>query len=612
MLIQPNQTRHEFAVREDCSIEINLLCNRDLKVGDTVECQFPLSWSLVNGPSFTREFQVDDPDGEHYVTVEAEGATFEMKMAPRHLPYIASHARHGRHFIGTLASGAVKSGVPVSIRYTNTYAPYISGQESVWLRVNNLAPQAVVELVTSGGEAKDFRVIAPSVVRPGEDFDMLIVTLDEYQNCSTSEFDGVELFTEEGDAVFQDAQFTGSIRIPATAPESGVLRYRAIVPGLGTRLSNAVAVRKDGPKLFWGDTHIHSDLSLDAQGNNPYGYARDVSGLDFGAVADHWFSLGDMGGMETFARAEESHEPGKFVTLFADERNPGIYQGHHNLYFRDAETFEKWRDDPEKQDNPNAPTLDLSVAKKDPPEVMLIPHHTGMCFGNYEAGRITNAIDLDAADDFGFRPVMEIYSHHGQSEAYQPGHILAYEFNRMRRPELRSNASTPGPNYAQDYWMSGRRIGVIGSSDDHAAQAGIRHGGIAAVRAEELTRENIFDAIWQRQCYATTGERILLDFDVDGIPMGCEETRPKDHACKISLKVWGTAKLLRVDILRYRFGVDDKFQLLLSHLPHPEGLDATFEIDETISGPAVYYARIMQEPLDWPDMAWTSPVWVGM
>jgi hypothetical protein len=127
-----------------------------------------------------------------------------------------------------------------------------------------------------------------------------------------------------------------------------------------------------------------------------------------------------------------------------------------------------------------------------------------------------------------------------------------------------------------------------------------------------LERENIFDSIFQRQCYATTGERILLDFSVDGIPMGCEEARPKDHPCKINLKVWGTAKLLRVDILRYRFGVDDKFQLLLSHLPHPEGMDATFEIDETITAPSVYYARIMQEPLDWPDMAWTSPVWVGM
>ena len=45
-------------------------------------------------------------------------------------------------------------------------------------------------------------------------------------------------------------------------------------------------------------------------------------------------------------------------------------------------------------------------------------------------------------------------------------------------------------------------------------------GGLVAVYAPELTREAIWDALWHRRCYATTGKRIILEFSVDGEPMG--------------------------------------------------------------------------------------------
>jgi hypothetical protein len=241
---------------------------------------------------------------------------------------------------------------------------------------------------------------------------------------------------------------------------------------------------------------------------------------------------------------------------------------------------------------------------------MVIPHHTGITFGDYTGADRGAAVDVDAVEDGGLRPVMEIYSHHGQSDVYAPQHVLAYEFNRMRNLERRANSSVPGPHYAQDYWKTGRRFGVIASSDEHSGQGGRRHGGIAAVWADELTRDGIFAALRARRCYATTGERILVEFEVAGVPMGQEAAVPAGSKALVRLAAWGTATLLRMEVLRFQFGADDGFVCIASMAPRPEGPDGMLEIEDAVDGPCVYYGRVTQEPLAWPGMAWTSPVWV--
>lgn len=158
--------------------------------------------------------------------------------------------------------------------------------------------------------------------------------------------------------------------------------------------------------------------------------------------------------------------------------------------------------------------------------------------------------------------------------------------------------------------MAKRRLGVIAGSDDHTGRGGRPHGGIAAVFAEQLSPQAVFDAIRARRCYGTTGERILLEFTVDGAGMGQQAARAIGSKLPVRLAVWGTELLLRVDVLRYRFGVDAAFVPILSSSPRPESTDAAFELEDDFTGPCVYYARVMQEPLDWPAMAWSSPIWI--
>lgn len=607
MSVTAEVKRHTFQVREKCDVEVAARSSQDLKPGDTVEFQFPNTWLMISGPSFTRALQCEDPNGEHYINVTApeSDAEFELQIRSRHLYYPEKGGRHGKHVVATLTEGVVAANSPIHILYGNTFAPYVSETETVWLRVKGEVPDADPTLIITPGPAEHLRIIAPSGVEPGQSFEVLVVSLDKFDNCSSTEYSNQTLKTVEGKVVAEALSFVGSIRVPVRLEAEGIHRFV-----MGDVVSNALRVAKGCRGPYWGDIHIHTKLSGDGQGTEPYRYAREVSGLDFAGIADHCESLGELGYQQALQWANDAYQPGKFVTVLGDERNPEHFTGHHNIYFRDQESFLKFAY--------QLGTSPVTDGKKDiekaldPSASMLVPHHTGISWRQLPKEGIGSAVDLQAVDDQGLRPVVEIYSHHGQSDTYAPQHILAYEFNRMRNPERRSNTSTPGPYYAQGYWASGARLGVIASSDEHSGQGGRRHGGIAALWCEELTRAGVFDAIRERRCYATTGERILLDFSVDDLKMGQCGQRQKGDKVRIRLQVRGTAPLLRVELLRYRVGLDSSFVSILSECPRPESMDARYETEDDLAGSSIYYARVTQQPLNWPGMAWSSPVWIDV
>ena len=605
MTVSARAVYDRFRVTERCSVEIVVTTDADLRAGDVVEWQFPTSWTIGVGPGDKRPLQHTDPSGAHHVCVHVPGCdvAFAMGISPRQLNSPQDGNWHARHIQATLERGHIPAGTEMVIRYANTWAPFVAETDTVWLRVKGQAPEAEPALTVIGDEHASFRVLAPSGVEPGQTFDVLVVSLDCFENPSCTPFANEALRRLDGCVVAKGIDFTGSVRIPATLESEGVFRFR-----FREAVSNAVQVARGRHGPYWGDIHIHTRLSMDAQGTDPYDYARDVSGLDFAGVADHWECLSEEGYRILEAWAEEANRPGRFVTILGDERVPPALTGDHNIYFRDLETFRQnqvFRGRGTKRSDEQE-AADLRGL--DPARAMLVPHHTGIEFsGGYDMG-----VRWDAWDDPGLRPIMEIYSHHGQSEIYNPHHVLAYEFNGIRKPQRASTRSVPGPFYAQDYWMAGKRIGVIASSDEHSGQGGRRHGGLAAVWAEELTRGGIFDSLRARRCYATTGERILVDFGVDGVPMGGSLERSPGSRVDLSLRVWGTDLLVRVDVLRFRFGVDSRFAPILSEAPRPETSDASYDLHDEVEGPCMYYARITQEPFAWPGMAWTSPIWVDV
>src|SRR5581483_3610215 len=219
-------------------------------------------------------------------------------------------------------------------------------------------------------------------------------------------------------------------------------------------------------------------------------------------------------------------------------------------------------------------------------------------------------IDWSIRDDR-FRRLVEIYSSHGQSEAYAPLHPLASDV-----VDFTFAGPYDPPSYAQDGWLTVRGMGVISSSDNHASQPGVEGFVLAAVWAPELTREAIFDALLQRQTYGTTGSRILLDFTANGVSMGGECTRPAGEAVEIAVGVAGSGPLRQIEIVR---GDLERGEWRVMHRAWYAGGDAPLDltlrwVDEEPPARALYYLRVRQRDLvhGRVAMAWSSPVWVDL
>ncbi|HCU37519.1 MAG TPA: hypothetical protein DGT21_19430 [Armatimonadetes bacterium] len=184
-----------------------------------------------------------------------------------------------------------------------------------------------------------------------------------------------------------------------------------------------------------------------------------------------------------------------------------------------------------------------------------------------------------------------------------------------------------GPHSVQEALRQGHRLGFIGSTDNQFAQPGNGPFGVnqgaacTGVFADGLTREAIWDALHARRCYATTGEKMLLSFTMDGMPMGdhpmndhlmgaevCGHSGPRSFMVVAA----GTDRLASVEILRnnevvYRAepgtltfadGFTDETPLEDVRLPRA---------NETTQPFCFYYLRVRQVD---GHTAWASPIWV--
>ncbi len=157
-------------------------------------------------------------------------------------------------------------------------------------------------------------------------------------------------------------------------------------------------------------------------------------------------------------------------------------------------------------------------------------------------------------------------------------------------------------------WPRGLVLSTIAASDDHRAHPGQAHWGAATVRAPELTREAIFDALYARRTYGTTGARILLDFTVDGVSMGGETTA--DGPPRLHLTAHGTDVIESVQILRFS-KADGGFSVLFDL--EPDALDFSWSgVAGGFRDDAVYYVQLRQRGhvRGRVAMAWSSPIWV--
>lgn len=119
----------------------------------------------------------------------------------------------------------------------------------------------------------------------------------------------------------------------------------------------------------------------------------------------------------------------------------------------------------------------------------------------------------------------------------------------------------------------------------------------------ELSRTNVFDALKERRCYATTGTPIALSFTVDGEPMGSElAVSRRGHRPEIKITCRGTNGIDHVRIVKDgRYAVTD-----FAHGEREYSL-GWIDSDPPARGGSYYYVRVVQKDRE---SAWSSPIWI--
>jgi len=317
------------------------------------------------------------------------------------------------------------------------------------------------------------------------------------------------------------------------------LKYSGLI-GIGLTFSPAMgyprSFKEDDYTTFFGDLHNHNMIGY-AQGTLRRTYEIARNHLDFFAFTPHahWHDISSYSGgienkwingfavtkarwPEVISLAKEFDDPGKFITIAGYEWHSTSLGDYHILF----------------------PDLDADLALYDDFEnfkkfalergCLLIPHHPANKIGH----RGANLKHLNSE----LSPIIEIYSEWGNAE-----HDRApYTYKRH------TEGGRWTKNTYQYFLSQGYRLGLIASTDDHLGYPGGYREGIAAIKATELTRESLFEAIRSKRTYGVTGDRIELDFWLNDHIMGQELSYTRNRDIRIEVEGWN--QIDRIELLK--------------------------------------------------------------
>lgn len=546
------------------------------------------------------------PDGPGYTEVEttAEGVEFEPETLDQQLL--------GIRIVGR----ALRAGEQVRIRYgagrgLARVDRFAERDARLWIAVDGngdgirkvLAESPGVEV--RAGAPSRLVLTLPSTARPGEKVRLVMAVVDAVGNAGVEVEGELHLRSvgEDTGAEFPPVvRFTasdGGVKVLELTPrKEGIvwLAARGLSLAGGRELeaeSNALQVSARGARILWGDLQNHSNKSDgSATPEQHFRYARDVAALDVYSLTDH-----DHWGMlfldqnpsmwrEIQALTKSFHDPGRFVTLLGFEWTNWISGHRHVLYFEDEgevlSSVDPAYDTPQK----------LWAALRGQ-KALTIAHHSA-------GGPVST--DWSIPPDPELEPITEIVSVHGVSEALDAPAVI-------HRP-------VPG-NFVRDALDRGYRLGFLGSSDGHDGHPGLAHlaaatGGLAAILAEDLTREAVYEALKARRVYATSGPRIVLRATLGGYPMGseipvaavdpqAEGAIPGVPGNTLLVRVLGTAEISYVEVVR-------SGQVVERVDGHGE-VRANFALGfEGLAEGEYIYVRVVQAD---GGLAWSSPFFLG-
>lgn len=317
--------------------------------------------------------------------------------------------------------------------------------------------------------------------------------------------------------------------------------------------------------FYFGDLHLHSNYS-DGKGHpkKVYDYAINVSKLDFMCLSDHdiypqdnsskWDSL--------IYFANHYNMPGKFASFIGYEYTSFTNGVGHRVVIYPENTGKLFKASSTK-------ISELINLVKDYGGIVNIAHPNSIPF----AANITSTMGLQESN-------IEVLTQYSN-----------YEFhNNPKSPNNQLIGSA-----VQDWFASGKVLGVLGNTDSHNGEPGKL--ALTGVYSDSLSRNSIFSAIKNRHTFATTGKKISLILRSGNYIMGDTIHHPLGTQKKFNFECRGTADIEKIEVIK-------NGNILYAFSPNNPNYSSQFTDSDSLYY-SYYYLRVTQKD---GNMAWSSPI----
>ena len=468
--------------------------------------------------------QFDNPAGEGFTTVTVDGAA-KVRASWQQRGYIRPKTPS---IVLDIYDGSLDPGDTITLVMGDTthgspgmrVQTYIESEFEFFVVVdptNSTDPRPIADrllLRVVSAETTSLACLLPSFAITNQPIELFVKGEDTWRNPTPAPDNLQYTWVGTGDVAIADGNLIAKTAASGYVHVSG--------GGFSCR-SNPIEIRDHAPahKRYWGDLHAQTAGTVGVGSDDEYfTFGRDVARLDFMSHQGNDFQITDEYWQHLNQATRKFHQDGRFVVFPGYEwSGSSPTGGDHNVIYRRE-------DRPILRSShwlvPHIPPSNLSPAHPAdqfyaklkqvvPLNEVLVCQHVGGRYANLRSYFDQELISL-----------VEVVSVWGVFEwmlwdAFDKGYV----------------------------------VGVMGNSDGHHGRPGAEgagmtdfgiENGLTCVLAESLTRDDVFNALKNRRCYATTGARMLLDFAINGHPMGAILQTSEDEL-QIEASVTGDAPL---------------------------------------------------------------------
>jgi len=469
-------------------------------------------------------------------------------------------------------------------------------------------------LDVKGNVLHTIRVVAPSIINKNQRFDVVVRFEDEYGNLTKNAPEGTLI-------EFSYERLRENINWKLFVPETGFTTlpnlyfnevgvYKIQLTNLSTNevfSSFPIKCFSDiDRQAYWGTFH-NEFIRYDATENieSCLRHARDEKSYQFFSSSsfeneeetssNHWRGIGNY--------IAEFNEDSRFTTFLGMQwlGTPGEEGLRAFIYLKDNKALLRKKDS--KSNN-----LQKIYKSHTPKEFFSIPSFTMGSKTLYNFARFTPE----------YERVVEIYNVWGCSECTKVEGNL-----RPITPKSKKGMKEKADGSIRKALNNNHRFGFVsGGYDNRSIFSELSDGnqtqytpGLTAILSTSHTREAILHAIFKRSCYATTGPRMIIGFQVAGAPIGSELTTKTKlgliYNRHISGYMVGTAPIEEVLVVR-------NGKPFHTFCPKDDTFEFAFDDDEPLKKITLktqkdrppfiyYYMRVLQND---GHIAWASPIWI--